>query len=133
MEASIKKWYMNTFPNDELCCELSDSATFTHLLTALNNGQDVYDVIGVGDSIVRERVFGRLSEIMNVDYNFIYKKWLGRFCMDEKYVKLEDVQKLLSLIKMRDNFNDWTTSYKNYDAMVEELIKLLEKNAVNIR
>lgn len=77
METSIKEWYMSAFPTDELGCELNDSSTFAHLLTALDNGQDVYDVLGVGDSIIRERVFRQLSEMMNVDYSYIYNKWLG--------------------------------------------------------
>jgi hypothetical protein len=41
-----------------------------------NHVSIVYDVLGVDDSLVRERVFGKLSEIMNVDYAVIYKKWL---------------------------------------------------------
>lgn len=76
METSIKEWYMSAFPTDELGCELNGNVKFGHLLVALDKGQDVYDVLGVGDSIIRERVFGQLSEIMNVDYSYIYNKWL---------------------------------------------------------
>jgi hypothetical protein len=37
---------------------------------------DIYDVIGVGDSVIRERLFEHLSEIKDVNYDYIYKKWL---------------------------------------------------------
>ena len=30
----------------------------------------------LGDSLVRERVFDKLAEIMGVDYNYIYEQWL---------------------------------------------------------
>jgi hypothetical protein len=36
----------------------------------------VYEALGVCDSLVRERVFGELAKIMNVDYDCIYEQWL---------------------------------------------------------
>lgn len=51
---------------------------------------------------------------------------------DNKYVKLEDVKKLLELIKLRDSFYDWSTSYEKYDEEVKIAIKTLEDNAVNM-
>lgn len=76
MESNIKEWYASNFPTDELGCELNDSVTFDNLFTALDNYKDVYELLGVHDSIVRERVFEKLSEIMNVDYGYIYNQWL---------------------------------------------------------
>lgn len=74
MLRSIKTWYCNTFPEDELGCDISDS-TFFDLITDLPNA---YDVIGVGDSVVRERVFDELARICHVDYEDIYNKWLRK-------------------------------------------------------
>lgn len=73
---NIKKWYMATFPTDELGVEIKDYITFYGLFETLDNHKEVYDFLGVGDSIVRERVFAKLSEIMNVDYDYVYRKWL---------------------------------------------------------
>jgi hypothetical protein len=73
MNNNIKEWYVNAYPTDELGCEINADVTFGELY---NHVSIVYDVLGVNDSLVRERVFGKLSEIMNVDYAVIYKKWL---------------------------------------------------------
>jgi hypothetical protein len=43
----------------------------------LDNYENIYDLIGVGDSLVRERIFEALAEIMNVEYDYIYHQWLG--------------------------------------------------------
>jgi len=75
---NIKEFYLNTYPTDELGVELIETATFVGLLDVLhNNTTDVYDYIGVGDSIVRERVFARLAEILEMPYDYIYNLWLN--------------------------------------------------------
>lgn len=75
---NIKEFYLNTYPTDELGVELIETATFVGLLDTLhNNTKDVYDYIGVGDSIVRERVFERLAEILEMPYDYVYNLWLN--------------------------------------------------------
>ena len=75
---NIEEFYLNTYPTDELGVELIETATFVGLLDVLhNNTTDVYDYIGVGDSIVRERVFARLAEILEMPYDYIYNLWLN--------------------------------------------------------
>ena len=75
---NIKEFYLNTYPTDELGVELIETTTFVGLLDVLhNNTKDVYDYIGVGDSIVRERVFGRLAEILEMPYDYVYNLWLN--------------------------------------------------------
>lgn len=74
MENNIKKWYQLTFPSDELGKEINTKATFEELV---NNLPSVYEYLNIGDSIIRERVFVELSLRMDVDYNYIYSKWLG--------------------------------------------------------
>ena len=73
----IKKWYMRSYPTDELGEELNDDVTFRDLMDALNNKQDVYELMGVADSVVRERLFQYLSLVYDVDYDVVYKKWLN--------------------------------------------------------
>lgn len=72
----IRDWYASTYPDDDLGMNLSD-ITFHDLHTGISQGLDVYDHIGVGDSIVRERLFDRLAEIKRVTYDDIYNLWLN--------------------------------------------------------
>ena len=72
---NIKDWYVETFPTDELGPEICD-ITFSELVESMNRGEDIYQTIGVGDSIVRERIFDRIATILQVDYDAIYNKWL---------------------------------------------------------
>jgi hypothetical protein len=36
---------------------------------------DMYEYIGVGDSIVRERLFEKIAEEWNISYDFVYGLW----------------------------------------------------------
>ena len=75
-KVKIRDWYMKTYPTDELGKELDRNSTFEDVWTAINNGTEIYSVFGVGDSLIRERIFEKLSKIYKVDYNYVYKKWL---------------------------------------------------------
>lgn len=75
-DTNIKEWYESTFPTDELGSELNGKISFAHLSTALERKMDFYKFIGVTDSIVRERLFEKLAEVKNVDYDEIYYQWL---------------------------------------------------------
>jgi hypothetical protein len=72
----IKEWYMNVYPSDELGKEIKANITFHGLFECLDRYNNVYDFLGIADSTVRERVFDRLSTIMNVGYDYIYDQWL---------------------------------------------------------
>lgn len=72
----IKQWYRGNYPDDDLGNELNDAVTFEDLWNVLHNGSDVYEIIGVWDSDVRENLFWRLSEIYGEDYDYVYQKWL---------------------------------------------------------
>ena len=72
----IKEWYMTEYHGDELGAELNNEITFYDLFVVLDTYKDVYEALNVWDSIIRERVFSKLAEIMNVDYDYIYEQWL---------------------------------------------------------
>lgn len=76
MENNIKKWYMSEHASDTMGAEIDETATFEGLFETLDRYRDVYEYIGVGDSIIRELVFVKLSEIMGVDYDYTYEQWL---------------------------------------------------------
>mgnify|MGYP003109504987 CR=1 FL=1 len=72
----LKYYYINTYKGDELGKYINDNATFVDLFECLDNYQDVYDLIGVYDSLLRERLFEKLAQMMCVDYDYIYNQWM---------------------------------------------------------
>ena len=74
---NIKEFYLSNYPTDELGLELKDDTNFTGLLNELFTNNDIYGYIGVGDSIIRERLFEKLSEILNCSYDYVYNLWLN--------------------------------------------------------
>ena len=74
---NIKEWYMKEYPDDEVGATLNDDITFEGLFETLDSYGDVYEYLGgQADSVVRERCFAKLAEIMQVDYSYIYEQWL---------------------------------------------------------
>lgn len=78
MKRKIRPWYMKHFSHDSLAKEIDKSVTFEVLYNALNAKEDVYDVLGVGDSIIRENCFAELANLLNKDYSYVYELWLSR-------------------------------------------------------
>ena len=76
METKLRDYYMRVFPADDLGEDLNATATFQDLIKALICHRDVYEVFGVGDSIIRERMFAQLSFILDCEYDDIYRLWL---------------------------------------------------------
>ena len=72
----LKSYYMNKYKTDELGVEIKDGITFNDLFRCLDGDNCVYDFIGVGDSIVRERLFSALAVVMECNYDYIYNQWL---------------------------------------------------------
>ena len=76
MELEIKKWYLENYANDTIGKKLKDNVTFNDLFYALDRYKDIYETMGNVDTVVRERVFEKLAELMGVDYMYIYDQWL---------------------------------------------------------
>lgn len=74
---NIRESYLNNYPTDEMGVELNENATFPGLLSCLYEGNDVYEFLGVADSLVRERVFEELANRLNESYEFVYNLWLN--------------------------------------------------------
>lgn len=72
----VQPWYKKTYPTDELGDEINPNLVFESIYHSLKKGDDIYSVLGVGDSLVRERVFGELADIYGVDYGDIFEMWL---------------------------------------------------------
>lgn len=77
LKLNVKEWYRGEYSTDDLVEEIKDTVTFEDIFEALDNYEDIYEVIGNGiDSIVRERIFNKLATLMEVDYDYIYDQWL---------------------------------------------------------
>jgi hypothetical protein len=77
MNDNIKQWYVLNYASDELGHELDDTLTFQGLWNGLEKGIDIYELLGVGDSIIREYVFDELAKRKGVDYDTVYNMWLS--------------------------------------------------------
>lgn len=76
MNSNISDWYISEYPDDSEGEYINTDVTFNDLFDALDTYKDIYNVIGTGDSVVRERVFEKLAELMGVDYDYIYDQWM---------------------------------------------------------
>ena len=73
---TIKQFYLETYPTDDMGNEIKDDTTFLGLVTELSSGKDVYDYLGVYDSLIRERLFSELAKQLKTTYENIYNLWL---------------------------------------------------------
>ena len=73
---NIRQFYVKNYPTDDLGIGINPKATFAGLLNQLIVNGDVYEYLYVYDSIVRERLFERLAEELEVGYEYVYKLWL---------------------------------------------------------
>lgn len=71
----IKDWYKKNYKTDELGDELNPNTTFDDLFSAILNG-DVYSAMGVHDSVVRERLFSKLSKLKGRYENYAYELYV---------------------------------------------------------
>ena len=75
---TVKGWYLREYPEDDLGRELPPTKRFIDFVNALASGEEVYNLMGAADdSIIRERIFEKLSKILDVSYSEIYYAWLN--------------------------------------------------------
>ena len=72
---SVKKEYLKKYPKDDLGDKLND-ITYDDVLEALSGGKNVYEVFGVGDSLIREHIFQMVEEKTGIPYDELYDAWL---------------------------------------------------------
>lgn len=75
---NIKEWYKATYKDDELGDRINE-VSWSDLWAGLCKGTEVYDIIGVEDSVIRERLFEELADTLECDYDVVYYTWLGEY------------------------------------------------------
>ena len=73
---NIRQFYLKEYPSDDIGFDIDYNATFIGLLDSLHNGHGAYEYIGVADSLVRERLFLKLADMLGVQYDYIFDLWL---------------------------------------------------------
>ena len=74
---TIKEFYLDKYPTDDMGNDIKTDATFVGLVTQLFGDGDVYDYIGVYDSLIRERLFTELAKQLKTSYDYVYNLWLN--------------------------------------------------------
>lgn len=82
-EINIRNWYKENFPEDKLGGAINKNVTFEDVYICIDQHQNLYNTLGVGDLIIRERVIRKLSHLLcqegiKVSYTDIYQTWLGK-------------------------------------------------------
>lgn len=73
----VKDDYVQDYPTDDLGKEINENLNYLQLFNGLLNGDDIYEMLGVEDSLIRERVLRMLAYLMEMDYQIIYYLWLN--------------------------------------------------------
>ena len=77
-QTRLYDFYKEAYPTDtDGLKDLNRGATFQDAFECLQVGFDFYAFLGVGDSIVRERIFDALATLMGCSYDHIYYQWLN--------------------------------------------------------
>lgn len=74
---NVNEDYVTDFPTDDLGKEINKDLNFLQLFNGLLCGKDIYEMLDVSDSLIRERVLERLAYLMGIDYQIIYYLWLN--------------------------------------------------------
>lgn len=85
---NFKKFYHEIYDTDPDWVDLNPDITLGEAFIEFLNGMNPYDIIGVCDSIFRERLFEMFVELADVDYNDIYDHWMAQYDNNDKFVQL---------------------------------------------
>ena len=77
LDKGIKEWYLEKYNTDDMGAEINENITFTELYVILITKNNFYEAVGSGDSVIRERIFEKLSQELDVEYGVIYNMWLS--------------------------------------------------------
>ena len=74
-KSKVADWYKKTYVTDKLGKEIKDDITFEGVWNALKKRDNIYEYIGVFDSLVRERIFMEMIENRGYDGELLYRMW----------------------------------------------------------
>lgn len=113
-EYLIKDWYCAEYPDDLAGLDIREGLTFSSLYLDLLNGFDIYESLGVAESDVRERIFVKLSKMLDVPYDTIYFLWLSEGCRDANWLRECCNDDLRGGYITQDEYNEMTQFLRDY-------------------
>lgn len=123
-ETIVREWYHKAYPSDREWKSL-DTFTFYDLFELLDNNY----APDFGDSILRERIFQELANVMDVDYNYVYDQWINSpndinmTIYDLDYISYSDFKNGMII---RESAYDYDRSKRNHNDIVNNLVKTLD-------
>lgn len=77
LKRNLKSLLMERYPEDsEYIDHIHDNMSVGLTMKRFLNGEDIYDLLGYNDSIIRERVFKLFAELTDTSYDYFYQTWL---------------------------------------------------------
>ena len=76
MDEELRDWYKKEYKDDDIEDELPSDTFAVVLAGFFNNPEEFEENYCANDSIVRERIFQKLADLCNVDYDDFYDFWL---------------------------------------------------------
>lgn len=61
LQSNVREWYLHTFPTDDLGKDIAADVAFSDLYG--RKSTEIYEILGIKDSVIRERVEDQLREI----------------------------------------------------------------------
>lgn len=61
LQSNVREWYLHTFPTDDLGKDIAADVAFSDLYG--RKSTEIYEILGIEDSVIRERVEDQLREI----------------------------------------------------------------------
>ena len=72
----VKDWYKRNYPDDELGDKINPFIKFYDLRIVIDEHYDIYYHLGVADTLIRQRIFAELANLLGVRYEVVYYAWL---------------------------------------------------------
>lgn len=128
LSINIKEWYSSEYKDDTMSERINEELTFYDLFMCMcfrlhAEETDIYSLLNVSDSLIRERIFGKMSEILNNDYKIVYNLWLYGDNHNSDSKTLTEVYLKLFVIPFEEmSINDIVTlsDEEKYNAAVKE-------------
>lgn len=84
--SNVKATYKNCYPSDVEGENLNKYISFSQVFARMQEGENFYEIIGISDSIIRERIFSIMATVGGVKYDDIYTMWINSEELRKEYL-----------------------------------------------
>ena len=136
MKRKIRNWYLKSYSADNLAKEIKKEVTYEGLYKTLKSKGDVYEFLGVEDSLIRENCFAELANILKKDYSYVYDLWLNGFREEKELIWIcvyrdtierhDDNDNLTELLVTKDFARQYYNECKKEDSVYADADDFLD-------